>query len=99
MTYEVIVIMVLRIINDKVLKFRLLGTTIHVSVWYIASFHTRDQLSRVSITTNEKCYMRIEFNSKRNRQGHNHGRYIWPPLRHVKTKNWNAISVLPKRVF
>ena len=76
MMYEVFVIILLRVINDKVLKFCLLGTT-HVSVWYIVGFHTQDQLSWISITTNEKCYMRIEFNSKRNRQGHNHGQIFY----------------------
>ena len=36
--HEVIVIIVLRVINDKVLKFRLLGTTIHVQFGILPVF-------------------------------------------------------------
>ena len=39
----------------------------------IAGFHTRDQLSCISIKTKEKVCMKIDFNSQRICQGRNHG--------------------------
>ena len=57
MTYEVIVIIVLRVINDKVFRFRLLGTT-HVQfgilAWKITIFRC---FQTQCFETHSLCFM------------------------------------------
>ena len=43
----------------------------------VACFHTQNQLPCISIRTKEKVCIRIELNSPRICQGHNHGRHFY----------------------